>query len=651
VERVAAAARRAPGATAVAAPGGRLTYAGLADRAGRLARRLTALGVGPGVPVGLHAGRSPEMVTGALAVLAAGGAYVPLDPGQPASRLAHLVAETRMPVVLTLESAPAWAGGAAVLRLDEEAAEDGAALPSPPVAPASAAYVIHTSGSTGRPKGVEVPHAGLLNLVRWHLRTYGVTAADRATLIASPGFDAAVWEVWPYLVAGASLHIPDEEVRLSPERLTAWLIAEEITLCFLPTPLAEPLLAAWEVAGAPRELRLRALLTGGDRLSRRPPPGLPFDVVNHYGPTECSVVATAGRVEPAPGARSPFPPAIGRPVAGVRARLLDARLQPVPAGGRGEVLLGGAGLARGYLGRPDLTAERFVPDPFAGAPGERLYRTGDLARFRPDGELDFLGRIDTQVKLRGFRIEPGEIESALCRHPRVREAVVTLRDGRLVAHVVPREPDGPPAAGDDAGHVAQWRALYDETYGRRPAEEGIDPTFDIRGWNSSYTGGPIPAVEMREWVDATVERLLALPHHRVLEVGCGTGLLLFRVAPATERYRATDFSPEALARVRAGLDVRPLPQVELAQALADDWSGVRPGDFDLVVLNSIVQYFPGVDYLIRVLEGAVAAVAPGGAVFVGDVRSLPLLEAFHSSVELHRAPGPLPEEELARRVR
>ncbi|HSU84914.1 MAG TPA: phosphopantetheine-binding protein, partial [Thermoanaerobaculia bacterium] len=168
---------------------------------------------------------------------------------------------------------------------------------------------------------------------------------------------------------------------------------------------------------------------------------------------------------------------------------------------------------------------------------------------------------------------------------------------------------------------------------------------------SSYTGGPIPAAEMREWVDATVERLLALPHHRVLEVGCGTGLLLFRVAPSAERYRATDFSGLALARVRAGLDVRPLPQVELAQAPADDWSGVRPGDFDLVVLNSIVQYFPGVDYLIRVLAGAVAAVAPGGAVFVGDVRSLPLLEAFHTSVERHRTPGSLPAGELERRVR
>ncbi|HEY0553989.1 MAG TPA: methyltransferase, partial [Thermoanaerobaculia bacterium] len=246
----------------------------------------------------------------------------------------------------------------------------------------------------------------------------------------------------------------------------------------------------------------------------------------------------------------------------------------------------------------------------------------------------------------------GEIEGALARHPEVGEAVAVLRQeaagSRLVAYVVPaarREEL------DAAGHVAQWQALYDETYGRGPSPESREtPAFNIQGWDSSYTGEPIPAAEMAEWVDGTVDRLLALEHRRVLEVGCGTGLLLFRVAPHAERYRGTDFSGVALAQVRAGLDRLSLPQVELAQGLADDWSGVRTGGFDLVVLNSIVQYFPGADYLAAVLEGAVAAVAPGGAVFVGDVRSLPLLGAFHASVQLHRAAGSTPVPELARRI-
>jgi amino acid adenylation domain-containing protein/non-ribosomal peptide synthase protein (TIGR01720 family) len=654
VAQVAAQAALAPEAPAVVMAGRTLTYGELLERASRIAGELRDLGVVVETPVGLLVERSPELVIGALAVLLAGGAYLPLDPAHPEERLAYMVRESGMPALLVRgPESPMWLGeGVRALRLDVPAG-------SPPSEPASAdpnhlAYVVYTSGSTGRPKGVQVPHAGLLNLVQWHLRTYGVTAADRATLIASPAFDASVWEIWPYLAAGASLHIPDEEVRLTPGKLLAWLAAEGITLCFLPTPLAEQLLVACE-DGLPPNLRLRALLTGGDRLQRRPRMDLPFALLNHYGPTESSVVATAGRVEPA--SASPRSPTIGRPMDGLTVRLLDERLQPVPFGSFGEILLGGAGLARGYLGRPDLTAERFVPDPFSRHPGERLYRTGDLARFLPKGDLEFRGRIDTQIKLRGFRIELGEIESTLRRHRQVREAVVALREeaggasGRLVAYVVPggEEPAG---TADIGGYVAQWQTLYDETYGRGlSAESGTDLTFNIQGWDSSYTGEPISAEEMREWVDGTVERLLGLEHRRVLEVGCGTGLLLFRVAPGAERYRATDFSAVALAQIRAGLDRVPLPQVELVQRLADDWTGVRPGDFDLIVLNSVVQYFPDVDYLVRVLEGAVAAVAPGGSVFVGDVRSLPLLAAFHASIQIHQAADALSAAELVQRVR
>jgi SAM-dependent methyltransferase len=346
---------------------------------------------------------------------------------------------------------------------------------------------------------------------------------------------------------------------------------------------------------------------------------------------------------------------LGRPIGNTRVHVVGADLRPVPTGVWGELLVGGEGLARGYPGRPDLTAERFVPDPFAGD-GGRLYRTGDVVRRRADGRIEFLGRRDGQVKLRGYRIELGEIESALARHPGVSEAAVMARDDggppgrRLVAYVVPR-PAAAAGDGVDRRHVEHWRDLYDQTYAQgAPGSARGNAGFNLQGWNSSYTGEPIPAAEMREWLDGTVGRLLGLPHRRVLEVGCGTGLLLFRAAPATERYRGSDFSAVALAQVAAELGRRRLPQVELTQGLADDWTDVRPGELDLVVLNSVVQYFPGVDYLVRVLESAVAAVAPGGAVFVGDVRSLPLLEAFHASVELHRTAGSLPAAELARRV-
>ncbi len=619
----------------------------LLDRASRLAGDLRKLGVGPEVPVGLCVERSPELVLGALAVLLAGGAYLPLDPAWPEDRLAFVVGESGMPVLLGKGESPAWAGAVRWIDLDRPSQAEPV-QPLPPD-PDRLAYVIYTSGSTGRPKGVQILHRGLLSLVSWHLRTYGVTREDRATLVASPAFDASVWEIWPYLAAGASLHVPDADLRLQPERLLAWMAEEGITISFLPTPLAEQVLDAAETSipdSIPGGLQLRALLTGGDRLQSAPRRPLPFALVNHYGPTESSVVATCALVEPG----SSRAPVIGRPIEGTRAYVVDALLQSVPIGIPGELVLAGTGLARGYLGRSDLTAERFVPDPFSESPGGRLYRTGDLVRHLADGSLDFLGRVDTQVKLRGFRIELGEIESVLLRHPAVREAVVTLReDTGLAAYVVLRtEP-----ARDDGEieeHISEWQTLYDETYAKSDRK---DATFDIEGWNSSYTGEPIPAEEMRDWVERTVERIQALHPRRVVEIGCGTGLLLFRVAPQTESYLGIDFSRVALEGIRRRLDDFPHvgPQVELRQGEADDWSGIPQGEADLVILNSVSQYFPGIDYLVRVLEGAVKALRPGGAIFAGDIRSLPLLEAFAESVERFQASPSRSEEEIQQRIR
>ncbi|HEY7511066.1 MAG TPA: amino acid adenylation domain-containing protein, partial [Vicinamibacteria bacterium] len=443
VDLFAAEAGRAPQALAVAAGGATVTYGELEARANRLARRLRAIGVGREVVVAICAERSIEMVLGALAVVKAGGAYLPLDPSYPAERLAYMLEDSRAPVVLAQEQVRATLPPttARVLVLDAEAAafthEDPGPLGHAPAAD-DLAYVIYTSGSTGRPKGVALAHHGLLNLALWHAEAYAVAAADRATQVASPAFDASVWEIWPYLIRGASLHVPSEETRLSAPRLLSWLRDEGITHTFLPTPLAEAVLKEPDVADLP----LRWLLTGGDKLHRVPARALPFRLVNHYGPTESTVVATCAEV--APG--EPLDPPIGLPIANTCAHVLDARLRPVPAGVRGELYVGGIGLARGYLGRPDLTAERFVPDPLSAEPGARLYRTGDVVRRLADGRLEFLGRADDQVKLRGYRIELGEIESVLGAHPAVGGAAAVVRedDGtrRLVAYVTPR--DGQP---------------------------------------------------------------------------------------------------------------------------------------------------------------------------------------------------------------
>jgi amino acid adenylation domain-containing protein len=436
-------ARLTPEAVAVAGGDGQLTYAGLDARAGRLASRLRALGVGPESRVGVLLGRSTGLVVALLGVLKAGGAYVPLDPEYPEQRLRFMAEDAGLSVLLTRSGLRAALKGCAapVVCLDELGDEDAGAEGAPAgggaASPENLAYVIYTSGSTGRPKGVCVSHRSLLNLVAWHREAFAVTARDRATQLAGVSFDASVWEIWPYLASGASLRLPDEETRLTPERLRDWLLSGEITITYLPTPLAEQVLTLrW-----PREAALRILLTGGDRLQKHPPQGLPFEVVNNYGPTECTVVATSGPVRPAD--ESGTAPSIGRPLANARVYVLDKFFNPVPVGAPGELYVGGEGVARGYLNRPALTAERFVPDPFSTKAGERLYRTGDLVRYLADGNVEFLGRADHQVKVRGFRVELGEIETVLSGHAGVAGCAVVAREdaqGRraLVAYLVGR---------------------------------------------------------------------------------------------------------------------------------------------------------------------------------------------------------------------
>ncbi|HEX3126552.1 MAG TPA: amino acid adenylation domain-containing protein, partial [Thermoanaerobaculia bacterium] len=407
-----------PGAPAVMGEHGILTYGELNRRANRLAHRLRRQGVGPEDVVALRLPRSPELVTAALAALKAGAAYLPIDPAHPGERAAYIVRDSGARLLIeTVEATP-----------DEPETDLDLPLTSDRLA-----YVIYTSGSTGEPKGTELLHGGLANLCAWHRRLYGLGPDDRSALVAGPGFDASVWEMWPCLTAGATLCIPPADTVTSPPDLAAWLAERRITVTFLPTPLAEAVLG--EVGEGAAFRGLRAILTGGDRLHRRPSAGAPFALVNHYGPTECTVVTTAGVVDPG-GDRLP---AIGHPIDNTRVAILDRALRPVPAGVPGELCVSGASLARGYRNRPALTAEKLVPDPH-GRPGDRMYRTGDLARWLPDGEIEFLGRIDHQVKIRGVRIEPGEIEAALARHPDVREAAVLVREGRLVAYVVTSSP-------------------------------------------------------------------------------------------------------------------------------------------------------------------------------------------------------------------
>jgi len=661
--------RRGPDAQAIVLGEERLTYGELNARANRLARALRRMGVGRDVLVGLCIERSLELVVGILGILKAGGAYVPLDPSYPRERLHFMAQDTGMKLVVTQSRLAELLEETQARRicLDTEWEEIARESPEDLASggrPEDLAYVIYTSGSTGKPKGVLVTHGNVLRLFDATEEWFGFDEKDVWTLFHSYGFDFSVWELWGALLYGGRLVVVPYLISRSPEDFYRLLRAEGVTVLNQTPSAFFQLLPVDAAAQETSDLALRLVIFGGEALDIRALKPW-FDrhgqerprLVNMYGITETTVHVTY-RPLTAQDARGTAS-VLGRPIPDLQLYILDRALEPVPLGVRGEIFVGGAGLARGYWNRPELTAERFLADPFRPGPGARLYRTGDLARRRPDGDIEYLGRGDDQVKIRGFRIELGEIEEALRQQASVSAAFVLLdRDAaageRLIAYVVPAAGDSGQESGeseaDPADQVDQWRTVYEQLYSPSAVS---DPSFNIVGWNSSYTGQPLPPEEMREWVDTTVERILALKPSRVLEIGCGTGLLLLRVAPHCSRYTGTDFSPKVLEQLEAVVR-RPeqrLPPVQLLAKSAEDFEGIPRRDFDTVILNSVVQYFPSVEYLLRVIEGAVEALSEGGAIFVGDVRSLPLLEAFHLSVELERAPASLPTEELRRRVR
>jgi SAM-dependent methyltransferase/acyl carrier protein len=404
--------------------------------------------------------------------------------------------------------------------------------------------------------------------------------------------------------------------------------------------------------------RLQKLLVGGEALSqslaRELLGTMTGELHNMYGPTEATVWCTSALVRHAEG-----PISIGRPIANMRYYVLDGLLQPVPPGAVGEGYVGGVALAHGYLGRPELTAERFVPDPF-GEAGGRLYRTGDLVRHLPDGSLEFVGRADNQLKIRGHRIEPGEIESRLLEHPDVHEAAVIARpdafgEPLLTAYVVPSAEFGRGAQSSVQARtqVDEWKTLWGSVYEEALTGQRGDPLFNTAGWRSSVDGGPLPEDEMRQWLGERAERILAHRPRRVLELGCGTGMVLFELAPHCEAYHGVDLSQASLDYVAAQLarSGDRFRHVTLAQGSADEVSRMAPGSFDAVILNSVIQYFPSVEYLMQILEGALRVVSPGGFVFVGDVRVLSLAPALRTSLELPRAGDTMTVTALAQRVR
>ncbi|MEU7934705.1 non-ribosomal peptide synthetase, partial [Micromonospora echinofusca] len=424
-------ARRQPDAVAVVDGAGAVTYRELDEWSNHLAHQLLRHGARPDQPIAVSLPPGTPAITAMLAVLKTGAAYLPIDPTAPPARRHHLITNSAVTILITEHPHDTDTPPGVVTLAPQRPDSPAPSAPRVDIHPEQLAYVIHTSGSTGTPKGVMVAHHALANLVRWHLDAYPSGPGEHHGQIASLGFDAAVWEIWPALVSGATLHVADPADRLDPAALHDWMHRQGLSVAFVPTPIAEAILRL----PTPPTTRLRTLLTGGDALTTRPSARTPYALVNHYGPTEATVVATAGAVRPDGTHR----PDLGGPIDGVRVLLLDPDLRLVPPGAPGELCIAGEGLARGYLGRPGQTAERFLPDPHATTPGSRLYRTGDLCRLRTDGTLEFLGRTDEQIAINGYRIEPGEIEATLRAQPHIEAAFVTTRQlptGRhLIAYV------------------------------------------------------------------------------------------------------------------------------------------------------------------------------------------------------------------------
>ena len=669
------------------------TYQTLTEASARIASRLTgSLGRSDltGERVGVYLERGPYLIASLIAVHLTGAAYVPLDPLYPADRVGGMLLDSNAAAVISSTSlagavdecvdAAGTEGGfepPSVLLVDED--EDGGddftdfGTLASAAKPNDLAYVIFTSGSTGRPKGVKVTHANFMNFIYSMEETTGVDTSIVLCAVTTVCFDIAGLELFLPLCVGGRTVLASRDTAADPNALSDLIAREDVNFVQATPTTWRGLIRS---CGGDTTSRLGGLtaLVGGEAV----PAELAGDMVdatrvafNVYGPTETTVWSTCAVI------KRPNLTSIGTPVANTSvyiATVVDGddagsnddgspegsrsvRVEPAPVGVVGEICIGGAGVSLGYLGRDDLTAERFPRDPFSEDPRARLYRTGDLGRLRPDTlELECLGRLDHQVKIRGYRVELGEIETALAELPHVEQAVVMVHDStedddkQLVAYVVEsssdvlHDADSSKKDSDltkDLAEAEAWGAVYDEAYAARDALDESDPSLNFSGYGNSYTPGRVHRPEVvREWVETICDRIAGLRPKRALELGCGNGMILLRVAKQCERYVGTDLSSNAIDYVRDVITQHPdfiLPHCGLDIAGAHEATRFADERLDTVVCNGVSMYFPSADYLTSVVENSLSALEPGGHFFLGDVRNFRLHRHFHASVQLFLA--------------
>ncbi|GGE47137.1 non-ribosomal peptide synthase protein (TIGR01720 family)/amino acid adenylation domain-containing protein [Pedobacter psychrotolerans] len=640
------------------------TYRELNQAANQVAHYLRdEYAIVPDQLVGLLLDRSPYMMIGILGILKAGAAYVPIDPDFPENRIRYVVSDSGLQVLITEAEQRGLAEvmdcnkiylGADSTWLNNYPSDNPVKVNTP----ADLCYVIYTSGSTGEPKGCELEHKGVVNRIQWMWAHYGFTTADHILQKTAYVFDVSVWEIFMTLCFGARLVLCRRDEIYSPAALVEIIQKEGITTMHFVPSMFDAFLSALSEATANKLTSLLRIITSGEELHlasvKKHHQMFPATALhNLYGPTEASVDVTF--FETTPFTEKVL---IGQPIWNTRVYIFDKQLRLVPPGVYGEIYLSGVCLARGYHNKLALTTERFITHSLLG--GERLYKTGDTGRFLPDGKIEYAGRNDDQVKIRGYRIELGEVSAAILKHQAVSQVNTMAfdhHDGEksLAAYIVCKPGSLDLLQDTDqlqSERVSEWQSVFEHTYSI-DNDTVSDPMFNIKGWKSTYTDEPIPPEEMKEWVDDIVSLVLSGKPKNVLEVGCGTGLLLFRIAPHTNSYTGTEISATAIEYLTESITALPglWEQVKLLQLAAHQLTSLPSGSFDTLVINSVVQYFPDAAYFNALLGEAIRLLQPGGRLIIGDIRSLSLQNVFHTSVQYDKATIDTPISVLQQRIK
>jgi len=628
-------AAKTPNAVAVIFEEEQLSYQQLNERSNQFAHFLVTNRVTNETLVPICVERGADMIIGILGILKAGGAYVPIDPEYPEERIRYMLEDSKGILIVSSSQSKLKIPGsqALIIELDNDASIDRQPKHNPQTAIRTdqLAYVIYTSGSTGKPKGVMIEHKNAASFIYWCQQEFASSPFDIVYASTSICFDLSIYEIFYPLSIGKKIRVIENGLYigkyLKKDRNVLTNTVPSVVQSLLKDGTDLRNISVMNMAGEPIPLAVQHSLNADQ-----------IEVRNLYGPTEDTTYSTVYRLQNGEKVL------IGKPIANTQVYITNHRMELVPVGVAGEVCIAGAGLARGYLNRSELTAEKFISNPFSTDSESRLYKTGDLGRWLPDGNIEYLGRLDHQVKIRGYRIELGEIETVLQQCELVNEAVVLTRNEnegpkRLVSYIVPNWQAVKSKERElYLNQVASWKELYETEYEKTEEDEAVDREFNIIGWNDSFAGGPIAADQMKEWLQDIVQLILAGNPQHVLEIGCGTGLIYYQLAGKVKKYIGTDFSRSSINQIqeRISKGLREYGETELQVCSAHEISLRETEQVDTIIINSVVQYFPGEDYLNDVIRNSISLLKGKGRIIIGDVRDNRLLQLFKSRLQLQK---------------